>query len=155
MAAFAAAVLSQGVYARQHQHQPAAAPADGKLGAGVTVTEVTSIADLHATPEKFVGKTVRLDGVVSAVCTEMGCWMALAAENNPEQVVRFKVEHGTDIVFPISAKGKKASAQGTFEKIAAGDAEGKEAAAEQQATTGKTSDFGTTYQIKATGAVIR
>ena len=42
-----------------------------------------------------------------------------------------------------------------FEKIAAGDAEGKEAAAEQQATTGKASDFGTTYQIKATGAVIR
>ena len=48
------------------------AGADEKLGAGVTLAEATPIADLYATPEKFIGKTVRIDGVVSAVCTEMG-----------------------------------------------------------------------------------
>jgi hypothetical protein len=153
--ALVAAAMTTASLAAQHQHQPAAAAADGKLGAGVTVTDVTPIADLYASPEKFVGKTIRLDGVVSAVCESMGCWMALASEANPEHVVRFKVEHGTGIVFPIAAKGKKASAQGVFEKVAAGDAEGTEAAAEQQAATGKVSAFGTTYQIKATGAVIK
>ena len=116
--------------------------------------KATPIADLYKTPDAFVGKTIRLDGVVTAVCQEMGCWMALAAENNPDEVVRFKVDHGVGITFPISAKGKKASAEGTFERIAANDAEAKEAAAEHGAH-GKAADFGAKYQIKATGAVIR
>jgi hypothetical protein len=152
----AAAVLlaTTGVIA-QHQHGATPAPSGDTLGTGVTLAEVTSIAALHATPEKFVGKTIRLDGVVTAVCTEMGCWMALSAEGHPDQTVRFKVDHDAGIVFPISAKGKPASAQGTFEKIAATDTEGKDAAAEQQAVLGKASDFGATYQIKATGAVIK
>ena len=128
---------------------------DGKLGAGVTLAEATPIADLYATPEKFVGKTLRVDGVVSAVCTEMGCWMALAPADKPDQTVRFKVDHGTAIVFPISAKGKQASAEGVFEKIAAADHEGHEAAREQTATQPGASKFGATYQIKALGAVIK
>jgi hypothetical protein len=125
-----------------------------KIGAGVTDRTATPIADLYAKPDSFVGKTVRLEGVVTAVCTEMGCWMALAPEATPEQTVRFKVDHGVGIVFPLSARGKAASAEGTFEKIGADDAEGKNAAAEQEAT-GAGAAFGAAYQIKATGAVIR
>ena len=131
------------------------AAGDEKLGKGVTLTEATPIAKLYETPEAFVGKTVRLDGVVSAVCQEMGCWMALADPKNAEQVVRFKVDHGGGIVFPISAKGKQASAEGVFEKIAATDAEANEAAAEQAAATNKSSAFSKTYQVKVTGAVIK
>ncbi len=131
------------------------AGADEKLGAGVTLAEATPIADLYATPEKFIGKTVRIDGVVSAVCTEMGCWMALAPADKPEQTVRFKVDHGVGIVFPIAAKGKQASAEGVFQKIAAGDKEGNEAAREQAAAQPSASTFGATYQIMAKGAVIK
>lgn len=134
----------------------ASAPGTETFGKGVTLTESTAIAKLYATPEAFAGKTVRLDGVVSAVCDMMGCWMALADIVDPEKVVRFKVDHEAGIVFPIAAKGKAASAEGVFEKITASDEEGNEAAAEHAAhASGTAADFGKTWQIKATGAVVR
>lgn len=121
-----------------------------KLGAGVTLKESTPIAALAKTPAEFVGKTVRIDGVATAVCTEMGCWMAVAPEgDNSGTTVRLKVEDGV-IVFPVSAKGKKVSAEGVFEKVASGDA--KEAAGENAKQDPKASQD---YQIKATGAIIR
>ncbi|HEX6973786.1 MAG TPA: DUF4920 domain-containing protein [Vicinamibacterales bacterium] len=121
-----------------------------KLGAGVSLKEATPITALAKTPADFVGKTVRIDGVATAVCTEMGCWMAVAPEGDTSGVtVRLKVEDGK-IVFPVSAKGKKVSAEGVFEKVGAGDA--KEAAAENAKVDPKASQE---YQIKATGAIIR
>ena len=130
------------------------AAGDEKFGKGVSLTEATSIKALYETPDKFVGKTIRIDGVVTAVCEEMGCWMALGETDKAENTVRLKVDHESGIVFPIAAKGKSASAEGVFEKIAAGDKEAKEAAAEHAAHT-KGSDFGKKYQLKATGAIIK
>jgi hypothetical protein len=131
-----------------------AAAGDQTFGKGVQLKDATAIADLYATPEKFVGKSIRVDGVVTAVCEEMGCWMALAAKDAPAQTVRAKVEDGV-IVFPLSARGKHASIEGVFEKMAAGDAHSKEAASEQAAKDGKAPAFSQTYQVKATGAVVR
>jgi len=123
---------------------------DTKLGAGVTLKEATRIASIVEKPADYVGKTIRIDGVATAVCTAMGCWMAVAAESDPKgPVVRVKVEDGT-IVFPVSAKGRKVSAEGVFEAV--GDDHGKEAASEHAKQDAKAS---ATYQIKATGAVIR
>lgn len=131
-----------------------AAAGDEKFGKGVSLTEATSIKALYETPEKFVGKTIRIDGVVTGVCEDMGCWMALAESATAEDTVRLKVDHETGIAFPISAKGKKASAEGVFEKIAETDKEAKEAASEQAAKM-KVSDFAKKYQLKATGAIVR
>lgn len=140
-ALFAAAVLALAL--------PAPAE-DTKLGTGVTLKEATPIAALVERPQEFVGKTVRIDGVATAVCEQMGCWMAVASEAKPDgPTVRLKVEDGV-IVFPVSAKGKKVSAQGTFEAAASADA--KEAAGEHAKQDPKASGA---YQIKATGAVIR
>ncbi len=126
-----------------------AAPGETTLGAGVTLKDATAITALAERPQDFVGKTVRIDGVATAVCEMMGCWMAVAPEGNPGgPTVRLKVEDGV-IVFPVSAKGKKVSAQGTFEAVGSGDA--KEAAAEHAKQDSKAS---ATYQIKATGAII-
>jgi len=127
---------------------------DEKFGKGVSLSEATPIKALYEAPEKFVGRTIRIDGVVTAVCEDMGCWMALAESEKSEQTVRLKVDHDAGIVFPISAKGKSASAEGVFEKIADADKEAKEAAAEQAAKMA-VSDFAKKYQIKATGAVVR
>ncbi len=132
------------------------ARADETFGKGVSLSEATPIQALYAHPEAFIGKTIRVDGVIAAVCEDMGCWMALADIADADAVVRLKVEDGGGIVFPISAKGKAASAEGVFEKIAATDAEGNEAAAEQTAqASGKSAEFGKLYQIKATGAIIK
>ena len=119
------------------------AAGDEKFGKGV-----------YETPDQFVGKTIRIDGVVTAVCEEMGCWMALGESAQAQNTVRLKVDHGAGIVFPIAAKGKAASAEGVFEKISDGDKEAKEAAAEQVAQT-KGADFGKKYHLKATGAIIK
>ena len=97
--------------------------ADTKFGAGVTITKATPIKELYASPDKFVGKTLRVDGVVTAVCTDMGCWLALGAADNPDQAVRFQAEHDGKIVFPLTMKGKPASAEGVFVKIGDGDKE--------------------------------
>jgi len=131
------------------------AAADETFGTGVKLTESTPIKSLYDNPKAFVGKTIRLDGVVTAVCDSMGCWMALAPGESPDQTVRFKVDHGAGIVFPLSARGKKASAEGVFEAIAEADHEANEAAREQTAAQPKGAEFGKNYQIKATGAVVR
>ena len=74
VAVCAAALLLASIVARAEET---------RLGAGVTLKEATSIAALVETPAAYVGKTVRIDGVATAVCQEMGCWLAVAAENDP------------------------------------------------------------------------
>jgi hypothetical protein len=131
----------------------AAAGDDTKVGAGVTLTTATPIAAIVKTPQDYVGKTVRIDGIATAVCEEMGCWMAVADSTRKDApTIRLKVEHEGAIVFPMSAKGKQVSAEGTFEAIGGGDAHGKEAAEEHAKADPKAS---TQYQIKATGALIK
>lgn len=114
----------------------AAVADETKLGAGVSIKEATPIATILAAPDAFVGKTIRVDGVATAVCEDMGCWMSIASETDAEKTIRVKVEDGV-IVFPVSAKGKKVSAEGVFEVVGPKDAETKR------------------YQLKGTGAVIR
>jgi len=126
--------------------------AETKFGAGVKLTKATPISELYASPEKFVGKTVRIDGVVTDVCTDMGCWLAIGATNNPDQAVRFQAEHDGKIVFPLSLKGQQASAEGVFVKIGADDHEAKEAAREHARSQPTAAEFGDRYQFQVTGA---
>ena len=56
---------------------------DTRLGAGVTLKESTAIKALVEQPAAYVGKTLRVDGVATAVCTHMGCWMAVADGRDP------------------------------------------------------------------------
>jgi len=130
----------------------AVAAEDTKLGTGVSLTEATPIKALLETPANFVGKTIRVDGVATAVCEEMGCWMAIAPSDDPKgATVRLKVEDGV-IKFPVTAKGKQVSAEGVFEAIGGKDEHANEAAGEHgkhDATASKK------FQIKATGAIIK
>ena len=92
-----------------------AADTGTKYGDGITVEKATAIGDLLKSPEQFKGKTVRIDGTIAAVCEEMGCWIQIE-DPATKAAIRCKVEDGV-IVFPVAAKGKKASAQGTLERI--------------------------------------
>ncbi|UCF39225.1 MAG: DUF4920 domain-containing protein [Acidobacteriota bacterium] len=82
------------------------------LGEGVADGEVTPIADIVSNPDSYKGKIVRVEGKVDAVCTNMGCWMDLKAPAGEK--VQIKVQDGV-IVFPASAVGKSAIAQGTVD----------------------------------------
>jgi hypothetical protein len=130
------------------------AAADTKFGDGVTVEQATKIEAILANPAGYAGKTVRIDGVATAVCTHMGCWMAVASVDNPSgPTIRLKVDDGV-IVFPVTAKGKRVSAQGVYEAVGGPGAgpDAKEAAGEHARVDPKASKD---YQLKATGAIVR
>ena len=130
----------------------AAAAAPESFGTGVSLAETTPIDRVIARPAEFEGKTVRVEGTVSAVCTHMGCWMSLipdAAKDGANLMI--KVDDGV-IVFPVSAKGKRAAAQGVVQRVTS-DAEGQSAAAEHAKAQGKDAKP-VAWQIKATGAVV-
>ena len=130
---------------------PVAAAAPQHFGAGVSLTETTPMERIIARPSEFEGKTVRVEGTVSAVCTEMGCWMALAPDAAKDgSTMMIKVDDGV-IVFPVSAKGKRAAAQGVVQRVG-GDHEAHSAAAEHARAQGKEAPVA--WQIKATGAIV-
>lgn len=84
-------------------------------GKGVTLTETTSVAKILADPDAWVGKTVRIEGKVMDVCPMAGCWMELE-EGDGAAKLRVKVDDGV-IVFPVTARGKLAVAEGVVEAI--------------------------------------
>ena len=131
-----------------------------RLGTGVTLKDSTPIKSILEQPATYVGKTIRIDGVATAVCAHMGCWMAVAAEgalgnegpggNFQAPTIRLKVDDGV-IVFPVSAKGRKVSAEGVFEALG-GAGDSRDAAQEHATHDPKASQ---SYQLKATGAIIQ
>ncbi len=130
----------------------AVAAQEKKYGSGVTLTAATTVENLLSQPDKYLGKTVRVDGVITAVCEMAGCWLELADAKPGARTLRFKVDDGV-IVFPVSAKGKRASAEGVFEKVSGEMAKEYEADREKS-KGGDTKNAVPTFQVKATGAVI-
>lgn len=80
------------------------------FGAGVKLAETTPIDTILKDPKAWDGKTVRVEGMITDVCPSRGCWMELAGEA-PGQKLRFKVTDG-EMVFPMDAKGQRATAEG-------------------------------------------
>ncbi len=74
-----------------------------------------ALSELVKRPDVYVGKRIRVDGLVTKVCQKRGCWIAISEEDGPASV-RFKVTDGV-IVFPQNAPGKLVSAEGTVRKI--------------------------------------
>jgi len=133
-----------------------AAASEEKYGAGVTLKTATPVATLLVSPKEYLGKTVRVDGIITAVCEMAGCWMELRdekADPASAKTIRLKVKDG-EMVFPVAAKGKKASVEGVFEPVSP-DMAHEYAMDAEKAKPG--SDMKTqvpVYQIKGTGAVI-
>ena len=86
--------------------------ADMPLGKPLALKEPIAIEKLLASPARYAGRNVQVKGKVTAVCENMGCWMALS---NADHSVRVKVNDG-EIVFPKEAIGKLATAEGKFVK---------------------------------------
>lgn len=84
-------------------------PKEKKYGKAITVEETTSIAAILKDPKAFLGKTVRVEGVVTEVCAKRGCWIKVGGKDG--QSITFKVEDGV-IVFPMESKGQTAVVQG-------------------------------------------
>jgi hypothetical protein len=71
-----------------------------------------SITDALATPDKFEGQSIIIEGMTGSVCQTKGCWMYLEDGKNRVRVV-FK-----DYAFFVAmdSQGKKARAQGLLSR---------------------------------------
>ena len=138
---------------------PAVAGETGKTyGKGVSSAEIIKVSELVANAGKYVGKTVRVEGVVIDVCAKRGCWMDLKSDGGK---VRIKVDDGV-MVFPMDAKGKHAVAEGVFTKIEMTPDEARALAKHMEEERGQALDASKApdaptviYQIAGTGAVIK
>ena len=87
---------------------PTTAPAALALGAPITVTETVKLSDVAKNPGAFKGKPIATTGIVTAVCQERGCWMAIKDDGGGTATVRM---HGHSFFVPRSSAGKKARVQ--------------------------------------------
>jgi hypothetical protein len=138
---------------------PGALLADQKLGKPLTLAEPVPLAQIEAHPEKYVGKVVQVRGRVSEVCQAMGCWMNIV-DPVGERSMRIKVDDG-DIVFPQSAVGKLALAEGKLIKLELTREEAAAQAQHEAEEQGRKFDPKsikkgvTMYMLQGIGAVIR
>ena len=129
-----------------------------QYGEALTLTEITSISAILSDPEAYLDEHVRVEGTVVGVCEMRGCWIALAGENDGEQI-RVKVEDGV-MVFPMTAMGLHARVEGVVEKIELTMEQALEQAQHHAEEHGEEFDPSTvtgpevSYQIRGLGAEI-
>lgn len=141
------------------EHGPAQAMTGEKYGQGVTLAQSVAISEVAANPEKFVGQRVRIEGQVDDVCKMAGCWFTIKGDV-PGKTMKFKVTDGV-MVFPTSAVGKYAVAEGTVRKMQLDLETTKKVMAHEAQEQGKPFDPAsvkepmTIVRIDGLGAVIR
>ncbi|GJQ32365.1 MAG: hypothetical protein HBSAPP04_12040 [Ignavibacteriaceae bacterium] len=127
-------------------------------GQAPSLKSKTKVSAIFASPKKYVGKTVMIEGTVVDVCQKRGCWMEVAGDKKGQKI-KIKVDDGV-IVFPVAKKGHKAIVQGVVEELVYTKEELIEAEkhkAEEQKTKFDPSTIKsgkTVYRIKGTGARI-
>ena len=137
---------------------PRAGVAGTRYGAPLTPGEATKVSAILDDPETFVGKMVKVEGMVVQVCARRGCWMEIAGDRAYEKM-RVKVEDGV-MVFPLSARGRTARVEGRVEAVSMSVEEARGFYAHQAEEKGTSFDPSsvtapvTFYQIRAAGAVI-
>ncbi|MCG9759906.1 MULTISPECIES: DUF4920 domain-containing protein [Pseudoalteromonas] len=85
-----------------------------EFGGGANMNKLVTAADVLKNTERYTGSEITLSGEVVKVCKKRGCWMTLKVDNGEE--INVKVRDG-DMVFPMSAIGKRAYATGVLEQF--------------------------------------
>ena len=84
-------------------------------GNGVTLTEPTPVSAILDNPDEYLGKTVRVEGMILEVCAKRGCWVYVAGDRQGEKI-QVKVTDG-EIVFPMSLSGRMGVVEGIVEEL--------------------------------------
>jgi RecJ-like exonuclease len=84
-------------------------------GKGVQVENATAISAILDDPDAYIGKTVKIEGMIIEVCAKRGCWVYVAGDRQGEKF-QVKVTDG-EIVFPMSASGQMAAVEGIVEEL--------------------------------------
>ena len=133
--------------------------AETNFGTGAQIHRAIPVSQILQSPEKYIGKEVTVTGQVIDVCEKRGCWMKFASDNK-HQTLRVKVKDG-EMVFPISARGKKGVAKGELKKISFNQKQTVEFYKHLAEEKGEKFDPSivkgpmTFYQVKASGVTIQ
>ena len=84
-------------------------------GKGVTLKESTAVSAILDNPDTYLGKTVRIEGMIIEVCAKRGCWVYVAGDRQGEKI-QVKVTDG-EIVFPMSSSGRMGVVEGVVEEL--------------------------------------
>lgn len=84
------------------------------FGAPVTVKKSTSLAKVQKDPARFVGKTLRIEGVVKEVCQGMGCWVEVEDAKGARFIARSLDE---SVLLPTDCKGSRIVVQGSMTEM--------------------------------------
>lgn len=84
-------------------------------GKGVSLATATPVSAILDNPDQYLGKTVRVEGMIIEVCAKRGCWVYVAGDRENEKI-QVKVTDG-EIVFPMSATGRDGVVEGVVEEV--------------------------------------
>lgn len=84
-------------------------------GKGISVDNTTKVSAILDFPEKYLGKQVKVEGIIIEVCASRGCWVYVSSDRQYEKI-QVKVTDG-EIVFPMSAAGHQAAVEGIVEEL--------------------------------------
>jgi hypothetical protein len=117
--------------------------AQKKFGAAITESSNTTLASLSTEPARYAAKTVRTEGVVSAVCQAMGCWMEIVDDAGQAHIKMA----GHSFFIPREASGHHAVVQGRLLSAAGPACAANDCNSNSKPMAGK----GEQAQIEATG----
>ncbi len=94
---------------------PTSVAEDGSrlFGDALSEREAVPLATLMSSPGDYDGQVVRTEGIISAVCQRMGCWMELKAEEDGP-AIRVPMA-GHSFFLPRDVSGARATIEGTVE----------------------------------------
>jgi hypothetical protein len=84
------------------------------VGAPITVKKPLKIARLAKRPERFVGKTVRIEGTVNAVCQSTGCWARVVDDKGVEFLAKSLDE---SVLLRKDSAGRSIVVQGVITRL--------------------------------------
>jgi Domain of unknown function (DUF4920) len=86
-----------------------------KRGAPLGDSPLVAFADVFKEPQKYAGKSVRVEGVVERVCQAEGCWMQIkSAKGADDDAAAVRVTFDHKFAVPKEAAKMKFRAEGVF-----------------------------------------
>lgn len=88
---------------------------DGKIkrGAAIGKSKKVSLKKIFKNPEKYVGKTVRVNGYVVRSCKKEGCWAELGDKADSKKTIRVKMKDHAFFI-PLKSAGYRVLTEGVF-----------------------------------------
>ena len=98
------------------QEPSAAAPASEVVKRGVPLGDSPAVAfaDVFKEPQKYAGKSVRIEGVVERACQAEGCWMQIRPAKAGDEGAAVRVTFDHKFAVPKDAAKMKFRAEGVF-----------------------------------------